>query len=204
MKLGGYKLVFVVVGLIGVLLIASPALSGVIRLPGGEQFSELYLLGPNHMAENYPFNIVAGQNYSVYVGVGNQLGSSAYYVLYVKFGNETDQMPNATLGAPSILQPLYEYRFSIQDSVNWESLLTFSVSNAAISGNNSQINTLQLNGVAFNVDKPAMWDSNSTTFTYQIVFELWLYNATSNSVQFNSRFVDLHLNLTEAAIPSSS
>ena len=132
----------------------------------------------------------------VYVGVGNQLGSSAYYVLYVKLGNQTDQMPNATLGTPSILQPLYEYRFSIQDSMNWESLFTFSVSNASISGNNSQINTLQLNGVAFNVDKPAMWDSNSTTFRYQLLFELWLYNSQSGAVSFNDRFVDLQLNLT--------
>jgi hypothetical protein len=204
MKLEGYKLIFVAVGLIGVLLIATPPLIDAIRLPGGEQFSELYLLGPDHMAANYPFNIAVGQNYSVYVGVGNQLGSSAYYVLYVKFSNQTDQMPNATLGTPSSLQPLYEYRFSIQDSMNWESLLNFSVSNASISGNNSQINTLQINGVAFNVDKPAMWNSNSTTFTYQIVFELWLYNATSNSVQFNSRFVGLHLNLTQTAIPSAS
>ena len=201
MKLAGYKLVFVAVGLIGVLLIASPALAGAIPgLPGGEQFSELYLLGPDHMAANYPFNIAVGQNYSVYVGVGNQLGSSAYYVLYVKFGNETDQMPNDGLGTPSILQPLYEYRFSIQDSMNWESLLTFSVSNASISGNNSQINTLQINGVAFNVDKPAMWDSNSTTFKYQLLFELWLYNNKSNSIEYNSRFVDLHLNLTSSTL----
>ena len=197
MKLEGYKLVFVVVGLIGVLLIATPALAGAIPgLPGGEQFSELYLLGPNQMAENYPFDIAVGQNYSVYVGVGNQLGSSAYYVLYVKFSNQTDQMPNATLGTPSSLQPLYEYRFSIQDSVNWESFLTFSVSSASISGNNSQINTLQLNGVAFNVDKPAMWDSNSTTFKYQLLFELWLYNSSSGAISFNDRFVDLQLNLT--------
>jgi uncharacterized membrane protein len=196
MKLEGYKLVFVAVGLIGVLLIASPALGGVIRLPGGEQFSELYLLGPDHMAENYPFNIVAGQNYSVYVDVGNQLGSSATYVLYVKLSNQTDQMPNATLGTPSILQPLYEYRFSIQDSVNWESLLTFSVSNASISGNNSQINTLQINSVTFNVDKPAMWDSNSTTFKYQLLFELWIYNVQAGSVEFNNRYVDLQLNVT--------
>jgi uncharacterized membrane protein len=196
MKLEGYKLVFVAVGLIGVLLIASPALGVVIRLPGGEQFSELYLLGPDHMAENYPFNIVAGQNYSVYVDVGNQLGSSATYVLYVKLSNQTDQMPNATLGTPSILQPLYEYRFSIQDSVNWESLLNFSVSNASISGNNSQINTLQVNGVAFNVDKPAMWDSNSTTFKYQLLFELWIYNVQTGSVEFNNRYVNLQLNVT--------
>jgi uncharacterized membrane protein len=196
MKLEGYKLVFVAVGLIGVLLIATPALGDVIRLPGGEQFSELYLLGPDNMAANYPFNIVAGQNYSVYVGVGSQLGSSAYYVLYVKFGNQTDQMPNATLGTPSSLQPLYEYRFSIQDSVNWESLLNFSVSNASISGNNSQINTLQINNVTFNVDKPAVWNSNSTTFTYQLFFELWIYNVQTGSVEFNNRFVNLQLNLT--------
>ena len=131
------------------------------------------------MAENYPFNIAVDQNYSVYVDVGNQLGSSAYYVLYLKLGNETDQLPNATLGAPSSLQPLYEYRFSIQNGKDWESFLNFSVSSASISGIYSQINTLQLNGVAFNVDKPAMWDSNSTTFKYQLLFELWLYNSQS-------------------------
>ncbi|MGA2681839.1 MAG: DUF1616 domain-containing protein [Candidatus Bathyarchaeia archaeon] len=196
MKLGDYKVIFIAVGLIGVLLITTPALYSAIRLPGGEQFSELYLLGPNQMAENYPSNIAVGQNYSVYVSVGNQLGSSAYYVLYVKLGNETDQMPNDTLGTPSSLQPLFEYRFSIQDGLNWESLLNFSVSSASISGNNSQINTLQLNNVDFNVDKPAMWDSNRSTFAYQLLFELWRYNLQSNSIQFDSRFDDLQLNLT--------
>jgi uncharacterized membrane protein len=60
MKLKEYKLVFVAVGLISVLLIATPALGDFIRLPGEEQFSELYLLGPNHMGENYPFNIAVG------------------------------------------------------------------------------------------------------------------------------------------------
>ena len=196
MKLEDYKLVFVAVGLIGVLLIASPAIAGAIRLPGGEAFSELYLLGPDHMAENYPYNIAVGQNYSVYVDVANQLGSSAYYVLYVKLGNATDQMPNNTLGTPSPLQPLCEYRFSVQDGVSWESPVNFSVSSASISGINSQINTLQINNVPFNVDKSAMWNSNSTTFRYQLFFELWIYNVQTGSVEFNSRFVDLQLNLT--------
>jgi hypothetical protein len=133
MKLGDYKLIFVAVGLIGTLLIATPAIADAIRLPGEEQFSELYFLGPNHMAKNFPSNIAVGQNYSVYVGVGNQLGSSAYYVLYVKLGNKTDQMPNVALGTPSSLPPLFEYRFSIQNGMNWESLLNFSVSSASIS-----------------------------------------------------------------------
>jgi uncharacterized membrane protein len=198
-KLENYRLVFVAVGLIGVLLIASPALADFIRLPGypaGAQFSELYLLGPNQMAENYPSNIAVGQNYSVYVDVGNQLGSSAYYVLYVKLGNETDQLPNATLGTPSPLQPLYEYRFSIQDGMNWESLLTFSVSSASISGNNLQVNTLKIDDVPFNVDKPAIWNSNSNTFRYRLLFELWIYNVQTESVEFNNRYVNIQLNLT--------
>ena len=169
MKLADWRLIFVASGLIGVLLISSPAIAGAIRLPEGEQFSELYLLGPGQMAENYPYNIEVGQNYSVYVNVGNHLGSSAYYVIYVKLGNQTDQLPNATQGTPSPLLPLYEYRFSIPDSKNWTSLLTFSVLNASIQTTNSQINTLQINNTPLNVEKSAMWNSNSTTYTISTI-----------------------------------
>ncbi len=196
MKLGDYKLIFIAVAIIGSLLIASHAIAGAIQPPVGEQFSELYLLGPNQMAENYPSNMAVGQNYSVYVNVGNHLGASAYYVLYVKLGNETDQFPNATSGTPSPLTPLYEYRFSIPDSTNWQSLLNFSVSNASIQGNNAQINTLKINDVTLNVEKPTTWNSNSTTYSYRLFFELWLYNGQTGTVEFNYRYVSLQLNLT--------
>jgi len=200
MKLEGYKLIFFAVGLIGILFIVTPAITDFIRFPNGEQFSELYLLGSYHKAENYPSNIAVGQNYSVYVDVGNHLGTSAYYVLYVKLANETDQMPNATLGTPSSLQPLYEYRFSIQNSMTWESLVTFSVSSASISENNYQINTFQINGVTFNVDKPAPLDSSSSTFKYQLFFELWIYNNKSGGILYNDRYLDLQLSLTKALL----
>ncbi len=198
MNFEGYKLVFIVVGLIGILLIASPVLADFIHAPPDEQFSEIYLLGPNNSASNYPFNIAVGQNYLVYVGVGNHLNSVGYYVLYVKLGNETDLLP--TREKPSSLLPLYEYRVSIQDKLNWESPIVFSVSKASISGNNSQINTLKINNVAFNLDKHANWNSNSTAFKYQLFIELWLYNSSSNSTSFNGRFVDLQLNLTRAGL----
>ena len=198
MKLETYKLVFVVVGLIAVLVIATFAIADVIHLPGGQQFSELYLLGPNNMVGDYPSNVTVGQNYSVNVGVRNHLGSSAYYVLYVKLGNATDQTPNATLGTPSTLQPLFEYRFSLQNGMNWEKPLTFSVSDASISGNNSQISTLKLNGISFNVDKTAILDSKSLSFKYQLFFELWIYNVQTGSIEFNNRYVNLQLELTPA------
>jgi hypothetical protein len=198
-KLGEYKLIFVAIGLIGILLIASPVIANVIPPLGSEQFSELYLLGPNKMAENYPYNIAVGQDYSVFVNVGNHLGSAAYYVLYVKFGNQTDQLPNATLRTPSPLQSLFEYRFSIPDGKNWTSLLTFSVSNATILTTNSQIKTLKINEAPLIVEKPAVWNSNNTAFAYRLFFELWLYNEHTGTVEFNNRFVSLQLNLTRTS-----
>ncbi|HVP16097.1 MAG TPA: DUF1616 domain-containing protein [candidate division Zixibacteria bacterium] len=82
MKLEDWKVVFAVVGLAGVLLFASLTLSLVLHLPGGEVFSELWVLGPAQMAEDYPFNVGANVSYSVYVGVGNHVGSSTYYAVY--------------------------------------------------------------------------------------------------------------------------
>jgi uncharacterized membrane protein len=180
------------------LLFASPTIGLLIKPPEGEQFSELYLLGPDHILANYPFNIEVDHSYSVFVGVANHLGASAYYVIYIKFCNESDQVPNATLGTPSSIQPLYEYRFTIQDNKNWESLLNFSVSNALISGDNSQINSIQMNGVTFNIDKPARWNTNNNTFKYQLLFELYISDIQTGFEKYNSRYVNLQLNLTQA------
>jgi hypothetical protein len=196
MKFHDYKLIFVAVGLIGSLLIASPAISAAIHLPDEEQFSELYLLGPEQMAQNYPSNILIGQNYSVYVNVANHLGSSAYYVLYVKLANATDQPPNTNIGIPSSLQPLYEYRLSIKDKTLWQQLFNFTITTATISQTTSKINTLQINDATLNADKSCAWNSNSTKFSYTLIFELWLYNDRTGSVEFNNRYISLQLNLT--------
>jgi len=58
-----YKLIFASVGLIGVLLFASPTLGFLLHLPGGERFSELWILGPSHMIEGYPSKVKVGESY---------------------------------------------------------------------------------------------------------------------------------------------
>jgi uncharacterized membrane protein len=198
MRLEEYKLILIIVGLIGVLLFATPTLILVVHLPTGEKFSELYVLGSKHKAEDYPYNLTAGENYSVIVGVGNHVASSAYYMVYVKFRNETDLLPNSTTGSHSPVQPLYEYRFIIKDGEIWESPVTFSVSDTSVTTNESLIKTLTINGVAFNVDKPATWNPISNMFYYPLLLELWMYDIRSNSVQYNNRFVDVQLNLTRS------
>jgi hypothetical protein len=202
MRFEGYKLVFVAVGLIGILLIASPVLADFIHAPADEQFSEIYLLGPDNTASNYPFNIAVGQNYLIYVGVGNHLSSSAYYVLYVKLQNQTDLLPNVAKKEPSPVQSLYEYRFFVQNGRTGENPLSFSVSQASTKANQSLIKKISINHDLVEVNKIATWDSNSTTYSYTLLVELWVFNSQSNLIEYNDRFVSLRLNFTSNTVPT--
>jgi uncharacterized membrane protein len=178
------------------LLFASPTINLLIKPPADQHFSDLYLLGLDHKFENYPYNIAVGEYYTLYVGVGNHLGSAAYYTIYVKLLNQTDLLPNATSGTPSSVQPSYEYKFFLEDGESWEDPLVFSVSEASINANQSIIHHLLINDFDFNINKYAIRDTNSTGFYYGLICELWVYNATINTVQFHNRAVSLRLNLT--------
>jgi hypothetical protein len=196
MKLEDCRVIFAAVGLIGVLTFASPTLGLVLHLPGGEQFSELWVLGPGQMAEDYPFNVTAGVNYLVYVGVGCHMGSLTYYVVYVKFRNETEPLPNSTAGTPSALARLYEYRVFLEDGENSDFPLTFSFSNVSFSGNQCTVGSVTINGVQSSVEESVSWDTVNHGYYYQLFMELWIYDSASNVPSFNNRFVSLWLNMT--------
>jgi hypothetical protein len=186
-------------GLIGILILSSPVLAALIHPPGGEQFSELYLLGPEQMAQNMPFNVVADQDYTVYLGVGNHLGASTNYVCYVKLRNQTDLLPNQTAGSPSSLAPLYEYRPLVQNEANWTTPLTFSLSGISTSNNQTFLQSIIINNEKFNVDKISQFDQNNRGYYYSLLIELWAYNSTSHTLQYQNRYVYFWLNATDTA-----
>jgi hypothetical protein len=192
-----YRSVFLGVSLVCLLLAASPALSTVVSLPrGGERFSELWVLGLNHMAEDYPFNIHVWDQYSVYVGLGNHLGEAGYYAVYVKFRNQTEPLPNATLSEPSSLPSLYEFRAFAADGGTWETLVTFSVLGFSRVGNSSFVKDFIINDQVVHFDSSATWDVEQVGFYYQLFFELWLYDTSSQEFMFHNRFVGIWLNMT--------
>jgi hypothetical protein len=196
LKLENYKNVFAAVGLVGVLLIASPTVGWFVHLPGGEKFSELWILGPGHMAEDYPFNVNADREYMVYVGVGNHMGNSAYYAVCVKLRNMTDALPNSITGTPSPLEPLYEYRVFVEDGKTWEDALHFAFSNVTIQNGEAFVRAMSVNGVAFGVEKSTLWDSSSSGYYFQLFAELWIYSTEANGLRYHNRFVTLMLNMT--------
>lgn len=192
------KLVFYAVGLIGIIVCFVPSAIKLADLSPGEPFSELYVLGPGYKAEDYPFNVSAGNSYLIYLGVGNRLGSSMYYGIDVKFRNASEPLPNGTV--PSSLPVLYEYRAFLGDGQNWTGNLTFSFSNVVFDGNIScVVGKLQINGAEFEIDKTATWNNVSDGFYYQIVVELWQYDQASDGLSYDGIFVSLWLNMTSNA-----
>jgi hypothetical protein len=197
LKFQDYHNILLGVSLISVLLAASPALSNVISFqPSSEKFSELWLLGTNHMAEDYPFNLTVGENYSVCLGLGNHMGVSMYYAVCVKLRNQTESLPNATLSTPSLLPTLCEFRAVVPDNGTWEKSVVFSVLEVSRFQNLNSVKQLVINDYSVGVNSSALWDSEKLGFYYELFFELWFYNVTAQSFQFHNRFVGIWLNMT--------
>lgn len=70
--------------LLSIIIITLIGIVYVTSLPSGEKFTELYLLGEDGMAGNYPTNLTLNQSMNLSVGVVNHEGHSVDYQLLVK------------------------------------------------------------------------------------------------------------------------
>jgi len=192
MNLEDYRTLFAATTLALVLIATLPTVGMIVSIPSGkEQFSELWLLGPTHMAEDYPFNVRVGEQYRLFVSVGNHMGYSAYYLVYAKFRNQTDPLPDTLDATPSPLPALYEFQAFIMDGETWEAPLTFTFLNVSRLGNSSVVSEMSINDVVFSVN------CSSNSGYYQLFFELWLYDTSLQEFQYHSRFVGIWLNVTD-------
>jgi len=160
-----------------------------------ESFSELSILGPTHMAKVYPFNVSVNSEESLFVTVGNHMGESAYYVVYVKFRNQTQSFPNNTM--PSSFAPLYEFRVFLLDGEKWEGFIRFKFLEVVRHADTVRVRKMMINNVIFEMDSVSKWDAEYNGFFFQLFFELWLYGMTSRSFEYYERgFVHVWLNMT--------
>jgi uncharacterized membrane protein len=198
MKLQEYKVLFIVVISVSALLVASPALQRLLVYPQTEFFTEIGLLGPEHNAENYPFNITLNENYEVFLGISNHLEHCAYYVVQVKFRNQTQSAPDTFARTPSSLSPLYSVNVIVADKEAWELPVTFSF-DYSYDENNSQVNfnRMMFNGATLNLNGySATWDAEKSRFFGNLIFELWIYNDAVGGFTYHERYNDLKFNMT--------
>lgn len=138
--------------------------------------------------------MTAGRTYTVYLGVRNRLGNSAYYRIYVKLGNGAQSVPVTFNASPSQLSILDQFDFVVKDGDVWETPLVFQIVDAEQRNSTLIIGDVSINGITFWANITSVWDSIKTGFYYQLFSELWLYNATSQTFQYNNRLVQLWLN----------
>jgi len=193
-----YTVFFMIVTGILALFVASPALSRLLVLPRTEFFTEFWILDSNHRAEDYPFNITLMHDYSVFLGIANHLGYCAYYSVEVKFRNQTQPAPNSFNHTPSSLPALYSITAFVADQGVWEQSLTFSFNyqhNEAL--RRVEFDSLILNDVELDLKEYSTdWNVEREEFFSNLFFELWIYNGTTNSIQYHERSVSLRLNMT--------
>lgn len=188
----------VVVASLGLaLVVASPALGLIVSLDSdSEGFSELTLLGPDHMAGGYPFDVSEGEEYSVFVGVGNHLGHSEFYRVCVKLTSSTEFLSDIEKNVASSMPCLYEYQFFLGDGEVWESLVSFGFEDVSLEDDILSVGNITLNDFVFPVDASLMWNSDEEGYFFELFFELWRYDLESASFRFDGRFVGLCLSIT--------
>lgn len=202
LRIAEYGLLYwTVVGVLA-LLVASPFLSRVLVYPRTEFFTELWILDASHKAENYPFNVTRNQNYTIYLGIGNRLGYCAYYMVQVKFRNQTQPAPTSfgpiEQRSPSNLTSLFNVTVFVADEQVLEIPITFAFQYSW----NEDFSQVKLNGLRLNnawlnmTGYTISWDSVKKEFRGFLFFELWLYNSSISAFQYHGRFVGLWLNMT--------
>ena len=199
MDLQQYKVLLLVVTAVSAFLIASPALQRLVVFPQTDYLTELSLLGPYHNA-TYPFNVADNENYRLYINVENRLGSCSYYLIQMKFRNQTQSAPDSFNKTSSYQPYLGNISFFVADKETLELPIDVSFQYKLDENISDQLDmqTITLNGAALNANTTTIaWDSQRKGFYGNLFFELWIFNGTVNAFQYHQRYVSLWLKLNE-------
>ena len=197
MNLEQYRALFIITTL-GLALIPAYPLVGELfsfRGSGFESFSEFWLLGSNHMADGYPFNVRNREEYQIIVGVFNHMSTSEYYKILVKLSNSSELLPNIDQGEPSFLPSLYEFRFFIDNNMLQELVVTFSFNNFTVEKDVLVIGEVMIDDAELLVDASTVWNSEENGNFFHLFFELWRYDIENNKFKYENQFVGLWLNI---------
>jgi uncharacterized membrane protein len=197
MGVQNYKVLILVVTAVLALLVASPAVQRLLVYPQTEHFTELWLLSSGHMAKGLPYNITRGESYSMFLGISNHLGNCSYYSLQVKFRNLTQSRPDSFNRTASSLPPLYSLNLFVADKETWELPVSFMFDYSYDTASSTvNFNSLTFNGEALNLPGYRSTRNSTTSVVFgNLVFELWIYNDSTESFQYHERYVDLKFNM---------
>ncbi len=193
-----YKVLIIVVIASIALFLASPALTKLLATTAQtEQFTEFSLLGPNHDTKTYPFSIKSGSGFKLYLNIENHLGTVGNYLIQVKFRDQAQSAPNSFNKTSSSLPSLWDIKAVVNNQENLEIPITVALIYSGTAESSVTLTSIVINGYSVDGRSTAVyWDSGGKGFFGNLFFELWLFNNTTNSYEYNQRYVGLWLDLT--------
>ncbi len=191
-----YRALLLVIVAVLALVVAAPVIEQYVSAPKTAPITELSMLGSYHNA-TYPYNLTSGESYKLYLTVTNHLGSSANYMLQMKFRNQNQSGPDSFNHTASSLPALAKFTFVVNDGNSIE--LPFDVSfnyTVAPFEPKATLNSVTVNQTTVDTDNLTVpWDSARSAYLGNLFFELYLYNSTLGDYQYNQRYVSLWVNL---------
>lgn len=148
-----------------------------------ETFMDIYVLDSNHMAIDYPQNLNVGETIQLDIGVRNYMGQAEYAAVYVKLANASYSVE------PCPLSPLVKFQHILSKKETWEFRIYVRIEEAKSEGSYRTITQLKINNKLYSVNIPAKDGKN-----FRLIFELWLYNATSKKFEFSRSWVQIWFN----------
>jgi hypothetical protein len=176
------KTLVLVGGLILLLIVTVAAISN-FWPQSEEKFIEIGLLGKDKKAEGYFVNdypsLNIGNQVNWYLYLHNQMTNSQFIQVKVKLLNSTMKAANDISHQPSPVASVVEIPELL--NVNSTQLIpfTWSIDSAIPQDGSIVIKSITVNGQTIDVEIPAVTNSS-----FNIVFELWVYDQSSQTYQF--------------------
>lgn len=197
MGLSQYKTLILVVTAALALLIASPSIQQVLVYPQTDHFTEFWMFGPKHDAA-YPANVTADQTYRIYLDITNHLGSTTYYNVEMKLRNQAQPGPDSFNHTSSSLPALSSIAMVAANNQTAETPLDISFQYHVRNGTTSTLimDNVTVNGFPLDASATTIdWDKTRGGFYGNLVFELYIYNGTTNAFQYHQRYLSLWLRM---------
>jgi len=166
-------------------IISSGAAFRALYPPLGEQYFEMWILGPGGFAQHYyphdNSNIRINEPVNWTLGVQNQVGNLEYVVVEVKLLNSTITGPISSTGSPSSVQPILKFTRVLVKNETWSMPFEWIIVNATQKNGLISITGLSINGFELN----GLFASARSGYNFRFVFELWFYDTSSNALVFS-------------------
>jgi len=182
LNIGNHKPLMMIGAIIAILVVAVSLISAF--WPRYEmQFIEFGLLGKDKLAKDYFLSdnstVTLGPQVNWNIYIHNHIEGSQDVIIKVKLINSTIQVPNDEEHIPTQSASFMEMPLSLSDNETLVAPFSWSVTDLSSQGNSIVLRQLSVNNQSFDVDVSTLSDS-----FFQMVFELWVYNKSSQGYEF--------------------